>query len=305
MLGRTLAVRLSILGFALFFGCLLLVLVVGTEANGAVRWLSIAGFQLQPIEFLKPCFVVVTALLLSARFEDPTLPVLPLSAAMLVPILALLAKQPDIGQAALITAVWVAQACLAGMSIWVVGATVAGGLGAIVVAYQFEPHVQKRIDGFLFGEGDTYQVDSALNCFRAGGLFGAGPGEGQMKFRLPEPHTDYIFSVIGEEFGALACIAIGLLFLTIVVRVLVQLLDEEDPFVLLAAVGLVTQFGAQAAINMSVNVALMPSKGMTLPFISHGGSSFLALALGMGLLLALTRTNRHLKNSPYLKARPA
>ena len=168
------------------------------------------------------------------------------------------------------------------------------------MAYLFVPHVTSRIDRFLTGDGDTYQIDKALDGFRAGGLFGAGPGEGQNKFSLPEPHTDYIFSVIGEEFGAIACTAIAILFLAMIVRVLLQLLEEEDPFVFLGAAGLITQIGGQAMINIGVNLNLLPSKGMTLPFISHGGSSFLALSMGMGLLLALTRRNRFLKSSPYV-----
>ncbi|MCA3255384.1 MAG: FtsW/RodA/SpoVE family cell cycle protein, partial [Alphaproteobacteria bacterium] len=153
----------------------------------------------------------------------------------------------------------------------------------------------------LTGGGDTYQIDRALDCFKSGGLFGAGPGEGHMKFRLPEPHTDYVFSVIGEEFGAIACMGVAILFLAIIVRVLIQLLEEDDPFIFLAATGLTVQFGLQAMINMMVNLALLPSKGMTLPFVSHGGSSFLAVSLGMGLLLALTRRNRFLKASPYVQ----
>jgi cell division protein FtsW len=169
------------------------------------------------------------------------------------------------------------------------------------IAYLTVDHVSDRIDKFLTGGGDTYQIDKALDCFRAGGFFGVGPGEGQMKFRLPEPQTDYIFSVIGEEFGMIACLVIAGLYIAIVVRVFLMLLDEEDPFVVLAAGGLATQFGLQATINMAVNLKLMPSKGMTLPFISHGGSSFLALCLGMGLLLALTRRNPFLKASPYVE----
>jgi cell division protein FtsW len=187
------------------------------------------------------------------------------------------------------------------MSPFVLATAIGLGAGGLVAAYLFVPHVTSRIDRFLTGGGDTYQVDRALDCFRAGGLFGVGPGEGRMKAHLPEPHTDYIFAVIGEEFGAIACIMVALLYLAIVARVLLRLLDEEEPFVFLAASGLVTQFGLQAIINMAVNVHLLPSKGMTLPFISHGGSSFIALSLGMGLLLALTRRNPYLKASPYVE----
>jgi len=244
---------------------------------------------------------VATGWLFATRFQDRSLPVIPIGGAVVVAIVALLVTQPDFGQAALFIAVWLVQACLAGLPLMIVfGVVLLAALG-LVLAYQVEPHIRNRIDGFLHGEGDTYQVDRALDCFRSGGLYGTGPGEGTAKFRLPEAQTDYIFSVIGEEFGAIACFALALLYLAIVIRVLLQLLDEDDPFVLIAATGLVAQFGGQALINMAVNVALAPSKGMTLPFVSHGGSSFLATSVAMGLLLALTRRNRHLKASPYLQ----
>ncbi len=157
-----------------------------------------------------------------------------------------------------------------------------------------------RIDDFLFGTGDSFQTDNAMRTLTAGGLFGMGPGGGTRKFGLPEPHTDYIFSVIGEEFGLIACLAIALLYLGIIARVLIKLLDEESSFAILAAAGLVTELGLQAMINMMVNVQLAPSKGMTLPFISYGGSSMLALSIGMGLLLAFTRRNPYLTRSAYV-----
>jgi len=301
MLSIDAARRFALGGFLVFFAGLALVPAIGVEVNGAVRWLSLGGFQLQPSEFLKPFFIVATGWLFATRFQDRSLPVIPIGGAVVVAIVALLVTQPDFGQAALFIAVWLVQACLAGLPLMIVfGVVLLAALG-LVLAYQVEPHIRNRIDGFLHGEGDTYQVDRALDCFRSGGLYGTGPGEGTAKFRLPEAQTDYIFSVIGEEFGAIACFALALLYLAIVIRVLLQLLDEDDPFVLIAATGLVAQFGGQALINMAVNVALAPSKGMTLPFVSHGGSSFLATSVAMGLLLALTRRNRHLKASPYLQ----
>jgi cell division protein FtsW len=300
------AKRVAIAGTAFCILALMAVPIVGFEANGAVRWIQLPGFAFQPSEFLKPLFIVTTAWLMAARFEDPTVPTMQLSFGLLVIIAALLVKQPDFGQTALYSAVWLAQAILAGMSLSVIGILIFLAVGGIGAAYLLVPHVTSRIDRFITGGGDTYQIDRALDCFKAGGPFGAGPGEGVMKFRLPEPHTDYIFSVIGEEFGAIACFLLAILYLAIVLRVLLQLLDEDDPFIFLAGAGLVTQFGLQAAINMAVNLKLLPSKGMTLPFISHGGSSFLALSLGMGLLLALTRRNPFLKASPYVERwRPA
>ena len=174
------------------------------------------------------------------------------------------------------------------------------GLGAIVAAYLFYPVATRRIDAFLYSDGDNYQTEKAHNALMNGGLIGTGPGGGTMKFHLPEPHNDYIFAVIGEEFGLLACLAIALLYLAIVVRVFIKLLHEEDDFLLLASAGLATQFGLQALINMAVNIQLAPSKGMTLPFISYGGSSMVALSIGMGLLLAFTRRNPYLTRSPYV-----
>jgi cell division protein FtsW len=293
------AKRLSIIGTVLCLVALMAVPLVGAGANGAQRWLMIGGFQFQPSEFFKPLFIVTTGWLLALRFEDRTLPTMQLSFGLLLVVAALLVQQPDFGQTALIMAVWLVQALLAGMSLWVlVVLAIAATLG-MGLAYLTVSHVSDRIDKFLTGGGDTYQIDKALDCFRAGGLFGVGPGEGRMKFRLPEPQTDYIFSVIGEEFGMIACLVIAGLYVAIVVRVFIRLLDEDDPFVFLAAAGLATQFGLQATINMAVNLKLLPSKGMTLPFISHGGSSFLALCLGMGLLLALTRRNPYQNASPY------
>ncbi len=169
-----------------------------------------------------------------------------------------------------------------------------------MAAYLFYPVATQRINNFLFKNGDTYQTDSAHATITAGGLFGTGPGGGEMKFRLPEAHTDYIFSVIGEEFGLVACLGIAAIFLVMAIRVFVKLLDEEDSFLVLASAGLITQFTVQAMINMAVNVGLAPSKGMTLPFISYGGSSLIALCAGFGLLLAFTRKNPYLTRSPYV-----
>jgi cell division protein FtsW len=293
------AKRLSIIGTVVLLVCLMLVPLFGAGANGAQRWLLIGSFQFQPSEFFKPMFVVAVAWLLALRFEDRSLPTMQLSFALLLVVAALLIQQPDFGQTALIMMVWLVQALLAGMSLWVLAALMTAGAVGLGLAYLTVDHVASRIDKFLTGGGDTYQIDKALDCFRAGGLFGVGPGEGQMKFRLPEPHTDYIFSVIGEEFGMIACLVVAGLYIAIIVRVFILLLDEEEPFVFVAAAGLATQFGLQATINMMVNLKLLPSKGMTLPFISHGGSSFLALCIGMGLLLALTRRNPFRNASPY------
>ncbi|MDQ3245601.1 MAG: putative lipid II flippase FtsW [Pseudomonadota bacterium] len=300
MLPRERARRLSLFGAAFFFVLLAFVPVLGAEVNGAKRWLDIGVGQLQPSEFLKPFFVIAMAWLLSLREGDKSLPVFPLSAALTFMVAVFLMQQPDFGSTIIFACVWLAMLALAGVSMRLLSVLGVAGLIGVVLAYFFYDVATARIDGFLFGEGDTFQTDNAMNTLTAGGMFGMGPGGGTRKFGLPEPHTDYIFSVIGEEFGLIACLAIALLYLTIVARVLVKLLDEENSFAILAAAGLVIQFGLQALINMAVNVQIAPSKGMTLPFISYGGSSMLALSIGMGLLLAFTRRNPYLTRSPYV-----
>ena len=300
MLTRERARRLSLFGAAFFFVLLIFVPVLGPEINGAKRWIDIGVGQLQPSEFLKPFFVVAMAWLLSLRESDKSLPVFAMSALLTGAVAVLLMRQPDFGSTIIFGCVWIAMLALAGVSLRALGALGVAVLVGVVLAYFFYDVATARIDGFLFGEGDTYQTDNAMRTLTAGGLFGMGPGGGTRKFGLPEPHTDYIFSVIGEEFGLIACLAIALLYLTIVIRVLIKLLDEDSTFAILAAAGLVIEFGLQAMINMAVNVQIAPSKGMTLPFISYGGSSMLALSIGMGLLLAFTRRNPYLTRSPYV-----
>ncbi|HYI64843.1 MAG TPA: putative peptidoglycan glycosyltransferase FtsW [Allosphingosinicella sp.] len=299
MLTKAAARRLSILGAVLCLALLFLVPIIGFEVNGAQRWLDVGFTQVQPSEFLKPLFIVSIAWLLSLKEKDSSLPVVPLTAVLTGIVALLLMRQPNMGETVIFVAAWVLLLALSGASMRILYVLGAAALAALVLAYFFYDVATQRIDGFLFAEGDNYQVESALRTLTAGGLFGAGPGAGTRKFSLPEPHTDYIFSVIGEEFGIIACLAIAILYMTIVVRVLVRLLAEEDKFLVLATAGLVCQFGLQALINMAVNVRIAPSKGMTLPFISYGGSSMIALALGFGLLLAFSRRNPHLQGSPY------
>lgn len=306
MLPKETARRAALAGAALFTLMLVLVpLLGGAEKNGAQRWIFLGPVQVQPSEFLKPLFVVTVAWLLSLKAKDSTLPVVWISAGALLVIGGLLMKQPDMGQTVIFVAVWLTLLTLSGVPMKWLAALGAGGIAMLGLAYQFYSVARLRIDGFLhIGEAgktvDTYQVDSAFRTLIHGGLIGTGPGAGTMKFGLPEPHTDYIFSVIGEEFGLVACIAIAAIYLSIVVRVFMKLLHEENSFLLYASAGLTTQFGLQAVINMLVNVHLAPSKGMTLPFISYGGSSMIALSIGFGLLLAFTRKNPYLTRSPYV-----
>ncbi|MCF2515655.1 putative lipid II flippase FtsW [Sphingomonas sp. G124] len=292
--------RLSLIGALVCMVALALVPMLGAEVNGAKRWLNLGIGQFQPSEFLKPFFVVSMAWLLSLRESDKSLPIFTLSAVITGVVAVLLMRQPDFGSTIIFAAVWIAMLAIAGLNLRILVGLGIAGLVGVVLAYFFYDVATARINGFLFGEGDNFQVENAMRTLTAGGLFGMGPGAGTRKFGLPEPHTDYIFSVIGEEFGLIACLMIALLYLAIVARVLIKLLDEESSFAILAAAGLVIQFGLQALINMAVNVQIAPSKGMTLPFISYGGSSMLALSIAMGLLLAFTRRNPYLTRSPYV-----
>lgn len=251
MLPREQLKRLCLIGTAACIVAMILVPIIGPEKNGARRWISFGFAQFQPSEFLKPLYIVAVAWLLSLKEKDRGLPVMILSGALTAVIAALLMIQPDFGSTIIFATVWVVMIALAGANVRMLGAMAVSGVIGIILAYFFYDVAQVRIDGFLFGEGDNFQVENALRTLTAGGLLGMGPGGGTRKFHLPEPHTDYIFSVIGEEFGLIACMAIAVIYCAIVVRVLVKLLDEDEPFAILAAAGLACQFGLQALINMS------------------------------------------------------
>lgn len=282
--------RLATVGLAGAILLLALVPLVGTEIKGAVRWISIAGFSLQPSEFAKPFLAVVTAWMFAEWRRDPNFPGHLVAIGLYLLVVALLLSQPDFGMTVMVSAIWFGQFFLAGLPMILVGGLI--GLGAVgaVGAYLVFPHVASRVHRFLDpASGDTYQVDRSLEAFVNGGLLGTGPGEGTVKAYLPDAHADFIFSVAGEEFGGLACLLIIALYAFVVLRAYAKLLSETSLFVLLAAAGLFTQVALQALIHMASAVSLMPAKGMTLPFISYGGSSLLALAFAMGMALALTR----------------
>lgn len=300
MLPQNVARRLSIGGAVCFTVLLMLVPLIGTEVNGAVRWLGVDPVRFQPSEFLKPFFVVAIAWMLSLRQQDKGLPMVPLTGALVALIAALLMKQPDFGQTVIFCAVWAALLVISGVQLRFLLMLGGAGVGLLALAFIFYQNGRDRVIEFLTGSGDTYHVDVGYATITNGGLVGLGPGGGIQKFRLPEAHNDYIFSVIGEEFGLISCLAIALIYLAIMVRVFLKLLDEDDHFIILASAGLAIQFGLQAVINMAVNVQLVPSKGMTLPFISYGGSSLLAVSMGFGLLLAFTKRNPFLRRSPYV-----
>ena len=282
--------RLSAVGFVIALILLAATLAWGSEIKGARRWLDIGGVMLQPAEIIKPTFAVFTAWILAERRRAGRAPGSLTAALLLLLVLGLILAQPDFGMAAVVAVVWFTQVFMAGLGLMWVGALVALGLSGAVLGYLLLPHVASRIDRFLDpASGDSYQVDKALEALGSGGMFGRGPGEGVIKSVLPDAHADFIFAVAGEEFGLVAGLGIIALFAFIVLRGLGRLLQEADYFALLAGSGLLAQFGLQALINIGVNLNLMPAKGMTLPFISYGGSSLMALAVGMGMVLALTR----------------
>jgi cell division protein FtsW len=298
LLSRENARRAGILlGFAMLVA-LMLVPVIGSTRNGAQRWLDL-GMSLQPSEFLKPAFAIGIAWILSWRVRDPELPVIGISAVIMGLIGALLMAQPDFGSTVLFAAVWFTMILMCGIPVKRIAAAGGAAVVGLIAAYAFYDNARHRIDAFLGGGTAFDQVDIAQRTLLAGGWTGSGLWLGTRKFGLPEAHTDYIFSVIGEEFGLLVCGLIVVLYLAIVLRVLLRLLDEEDLFTTLAAAGLVAQLGGQAFINMLVNLQLFPSKGMTLPLISYGGSSTVALCLGVGFLIAITRRNPFLKREGY------
>jgi len=291
-LPRDMARRLGIVLAAGMIAALLLVAIpgIGEETNGARRWLRL-GMKVQPSEFLKPGFAILLAWILSWRVRDPNLPVVAMSVAVMTLVAALLMIQPDFGSTILFGCVWFALVVLSGLPLRRIVIAGAVGLLAVTAAYFLYDNARHRIDSFLGGGTAFDQVDLAQRTLMAGGWTGSGLWLGTRKMALPEAHTDYIFSVIGEEFGLLVCAVVVVLYLALVVRVLLRLVDEEDLFTVLAAAGLTAQLGGQAFINILVNLQLFPSKGMTLPLISYGGSSTIALCLGIGLLLAITRRN--------------
>ena len=282
--------RIAVIGFAISLVLLALTFVIGVEIKGARRWINLPGLSLQPSEFVKPTFAVVAAWLFSEQKLRPRFPGNLICLALFLVVVAMLIKQPDIGMAAVVAAVWFAQFFMAGMRLYWVAAGALAGLGGLVGAYMYLPHVRVRVDHFLDpSTGDSYQVNRSIEAFANGGLWGRGPGEGTVKDVLPDAHADFVFAVAGEEFGVIVCLAIVALFAFIVLRGFSRMSQEGSLFVLLAATGLLVQFGLQAAINMASSLHLIPTKGMTLPFLSYGGSSMLALGLGMGMMLALTR----------------
>jgi cell division protein FtsW len=279
--------RLAVGLLAISVAMLALTLLIGPETNGARRWLALGGLVLQPSEFVKPALVVVVAGLLA---RAPGLGNFAPGALLTGLVVILLLCQPNVGMALMIATLFALQLFLAGLPWAMVFGLGALGLAGVWQAYLFFPHVAERIDRFLDpSSGDHYQVGLALEAVRGAAWFGSGPGEGHVKYLLPDAHSDFVFAVIAEEFGLIACVALLGLFGFITLRGLQRTESAADRFTMLAAGGLLAHFGLQAIGNVGVNLSVLPATGMTLPFISYGGSSLCALALGMGMFLALTR----------------
>ncbi|HEY0224362.1 MAG TPA: putative lipid II flippase FtsW [Pseudolabrys sp.] len=282
--------RLSIFVFVISLIMVAATPYLGVEIKGAKRWLVLFGVNVQPSEFLKPAFVILVAWLFGESAKRPDMPTNAIALGMLLTVVTLLVVQPDFGQTMLILLVWSALFFMAGMRLmWMFGLAGVASFG-LLTAYFTVPHVARRIQRFLDPtSGDTFNIDIATESFVRGGWFGKGPGEGTVKRLLPESHTDFVFAVAAEEFGIALCLALVALFAFIVIRALLRAMRNDDPFARFAGAGLTMLFATQSAINMAVNLHLIPAKGMTLPFISYGGSSMLSMAYAMGMLLALTR----------------
>lgn len=280
---------LSVGLLVVFVPLLVAALLFGVEVKGATRWVQIFGQSVQPSEFVKPALTVVSAWLFSRHCERRGFPALGVNAMLYMTVVALLLGQPDIGMTILTSLIWFGQFFLAGMPMVIVATLPVLGVIGLLGAYYAFPHFTSRFDRFLSHTGDTYQTDKALEAFSNGGLFGTGPGSGTVKMSIPDAHADFVFAVAGEELGLIGAIAILALFAFIILRGIWRVRGENNLFALLATSGLLISFGLQMAINLGSTLHMIPAKGMTLPFISYGGSSLLAISLQMGMLLALTR----------------
>lgn len=286
--------RVAILGYIAAIALLILTIFMGYETKGASRWIRLFGFSLQPSEFIKPTFAVVAAWLFEGQIKDKDFPGNIISTVLYILTISLLLLQPDVGMTIIITLIWGFQLFLSGLSIYLILGLALVFTAMGFIAYLSFGHVQVRVQQFLDSENNlSYQVKKSLEAFQNGNFFGKGPGEGVAKLHIPDAHTDFIFAVAAEEFGLIVCLIMVALFATIVIHSMLISLKDNNLFIIIAAGGLSASFGLQAIINISSTLHLMPTKGMTLPFVSYGGSSLLATALGMGMLLAITRKNVH------------
>lgn len=283
----------SLLGLFAAIGLLVLVLIFGSETKGAKRWISILGLSVQPSEFAKTFFIIFNAFILQKfHFEKWTIKY-GISAALYFIIVLLLLLQPDFGMTLTFTVLWISQLFIYGLPIPFISCIAVIGLIGGIGAYIVFPHVEDRINKFLDSGEQNYQVERSLDAFVNGSFFGTGPGNGVVKKFIPDAHTDFVFAVIGEEYGIFACIFIIIIFAYLITRIIKRALDEEDMFVYLSLCGLMLQFTMQVIVNIGVSLRLLPTKGMTLPFISYGGSSMIAMSICFGLILAFTKKKYH------------
>ena len=282
--------KLAIIGYILCFVLIICTLIFGTEIKGAHRWINIVGFSLQPSEFLKPITAVITAWLISGQYNDRKFPGIILSLISILLVVPLLLLQPDIGMTVIICGTFFAQMFISGLSVPMIIACVASISSAIIGLYLTFPHFADRIDKFLMKNEDTdvFQTKKSIEAFKQGGLFGKGLGEGVLKTQVPDSHSDFVFSVIGEELGFFVCVAIIAIFGFFIVRVITKIIKTSDLFSMIALFGLICQIIMQILINICTALNLIPTKGMTLPFISYGGSSMLAMAVSFGIILSIT-----------------
>lgn len=289
--------RMAALMYIAAIVLLILTLLNGAEVKGARRWINMGSFSLQASEFMKPAFAIMAAWMLSEKLKVARFPGLSISFIFLLIPVALLLMQPDLGMTIVMISTWIGQLFIAGIPLFWIGFSGAIGVIGMLGAYCFLPHVARRVDQFLDPSSgdpkhDLYQVHQSLEAFKNGGLLGKGPGEGVIKKHIPDVHADFVFAVAGEEFGIFLCLFLVGLFAFVVVRTFLRVINEQSLFVILATSGIILQFGMQAVINMASTLHIIPTKGMTMPFISYGGSSMVALGIGMGMVLALTR-KRH------------
>jgi cell division protein FtsW len=290
MLNQVQMRRVAVISFALSMILLMLLPLIGDETKGARRWIDVFGTSIQPSEIAKPFFTVVLAWVLSLMHTKQAFPGFKIATGVYLFTALFLVIQPDIGMTVVYTVVWGALMFLAGMPVLIASILAGMGILGMVAAYFIFPHVSQRINTFLDPtKGDNYQVNKSLQSFANGGLLGQGPGDGEIKASLPDSHTDFIFAVAGEELGVIACIGIISIFAFILLRGFRRAMQENDLFVVYAVAGLLIQFGFQALVNMGVAVNLLPNKGITLPFISYGGSSMISVSITMGMVLGLTR----------------
>jgi cell division protein FtsW len=283
--------KLAIIGYIICVLLLIYILLFGIEIKGAKRWISLFGVSLQPSEFLKPTLAITTAWLISEQYRDRKFPGIVLSIFSILLVIPLLLLQPDIGMAFVITSTWIAQLFVSGMSVFMMLLFVSTVIPALFVFYITLPHFAERIDEFLSGSGDVYQVQKSIEAFKSGGFLGKGPGEGVVKTLVPDAHSDFVFSVIGEEFGFIICTVIMISFMILVIRSLIKVMNSSSIFSFSAVFGITFQITIQVLINIATSLNLIPTKGMTLPFISYGGSSFLATSISVGILLAITKSS--------------